>query len=156
MTTTSKAKTTMMQSFNPDLQIIFANGMNRETIEQLVDEHCDTVKTNTDLANKEIWFITNTVEDFLFTLELELKTPTRTAIVKRLIFLATLTPNWQQQLISPIKQGRRILCISEKALVRQTFQVFVWKYALYRELEKFWSQRKSSLLKSSQSKYFIN
>ena len=146
----------MMQSFNPDLQIIFANGMNRETIEQLVYEHCDLVKTNTDLANKEIWFITNNIEDFLFTFELELSTPTRTAINKRLIYLATLTPNWQRQLIGPVQQGRRILCISEKASVRHTFWIFVGKYALYRELEKFWSQRKLSVLKSSQSKYFIN
>ena len=146
----------MTELSKPDVQIVITNGMNRETIEQLVYEHCDLVKTNTDLANKEIWFITNNIEDFLFTFELDRKTPTRTAIVKRLIFLATLTPNWQQQLIGPIKRGRRILCISEKASVRQTFWVFVWKYALYRELEKFWSQRKSSVLKSSQSKYFIN
>ena len=141
-----------MELFKPDVQIIFANGMNRETIEQLVYEHCNAVKTNTDLANKEIWFITNTIEEFLFIFELKLSTAIGTPIVKRLIYLATLTPNWQQQLIGPIKQGRRILCISEKAAVRQTFWVFVWKYALYRELEKFWSQKKSSLLKSSQSK----
>lgn len=146
----------MTELSKPDVQIVITNGMNTQTIEQLVSEHCDTVKTNTDIANKEIWFITNNIEDFLFTFELELKTPTRTAIVKRLIFLATLNPNWQQQLISPIKRGHRILCIAEKASARQAFWVLVWKYALYRELEKLWSQRKLSVLKSSQSKYFIN
>jgi hypothetical protein len=146
----------MTELSKPDLQIIFTNGMNTQTIEQLVSEHCDSVKTNTDLANKEIWFIANNIEDFFFVFEFDLKTPTRTAINKRIIFLATLTPNWQKQLINPIKRGRRILCIANKASVRQAFWILVWKYALSRELEKFWSQRKSSVLKSSQSKYFIN
>ena len=146
----------MMELSKPDVQIIFANGMNPRTIEQLVSEHCNTVKTNTDLANREIWFIADNLEDFFFTLELDMKTPIETAIVKRIIFLATHTPNWQEQLINPIKRGRRVLCVAKKASVRQTFWVLVWKYALYRELEKFWSQRKSSVLKSSQSKYFIN
>ena len=146
----------MTELSKPDVQIIFTNGMNTQTIEQLVSEHCNTVKTNTDLANKDIWVITNTIEDFFFAYELDLKTPTGTAIVKRLIFLATLTPNWQKQLIDPIKRGRRVLCVAEKASVRQAFWVLVWKYALYKELEKFWWQRKSSVLKSNQSKYFIN
>ena len=146
----------MTELSKPDVQIVITNGMNTQTIEQLVDDHCDSVETNTDLANKEIWFITNNIEDFLFTFELDLKTPTRTAIVKRLIFLATFTPNWQKQLLDPIKRGHRILCIAEKASVRQAFWVLVWKYALSRELEKFWSQRKLSVLQSSQSKYFIN
>lgn len=145
-----------MELSKPDIQIIVTNGMNTQTIQQLVSEHCDSVETNTDLANREIWFIADNIEDFLFTFELKLETPTRTAINKRVIFLATLDPNWQQQLIDPVKRGRRILCISKKASVRQTFWVFVWKYALYRKLEKFWSQRKLSVLKSSQSKYFIN
>ena len=139
-----------------DVQIIFVNGMNPQTIEQHVSEHCDSVKTNSDLANKEIWFVADNIEDFLSTKKLKLKTPTGTPINKRLIYLATLTPNWQQQLIGRIKRGRRILCISEKAAVRQAFGIFVWKYTLYEKLEKFWSQRKSSLLKSSQSKHFIN
>jgi bisphosphoglycerate-dependent phosphoglycerate mutase len=130
--------------------------MNPQTIEQLVSEHCNSVKTNTDLANKEIWFIADNIEDFLFAFELNMKTPIKTEIVKRIIFLNTLTPNWQKQLINQIKRGRRILCIAEKASVRQTFWVLVWKYTLYRELETFWSRRKLFVLKSIHSKHLIN
>jgi bisphosphoglycerate-dependent phosphoglycerate mutase len=130
--------------------------MNPQTIEQLVSEHCNSVKTNTDLANKEIWFIADNIEDFLFAFELNMKTPIKTEIVKRIIFLNTLTPNWQKQLINQIKRGRRILCIAEKASVRQTFWVLVWKYTLYRELESFWSRRKLFVLKSIHSKHLIN
>lgn len=143
-----------MQLSKPDVQIIITSGMNPQTIEQLVSEHCNSVKTNTDLANKEIWFIADNIEDFLFAFELNMKTPIKTEIVKRIIFLNTLTPNWQKQLINHIKRGRRILCIAEKASVRQTFWVLVWKYTLYRELERFWSQRKLFVLKSSHSKHF--
>lgn len=145
-----------MQLSKSDVQIIVTSGMNPQTIEQLVSEHCGSVKTNTDLANKEIWFITNNIEEFFFALELNMKTPIKTAIVKRIIFLATLTPNWQRQLINHIKRGRRILCITEKASVRQTFWLLVWKYILYRELERFWLQRKLSVLKSNQNKHLIN
>jgi bisphosphoglycerate-dependent phosphoglycerate mutase len=130
--------------------------MNPQTIEQLVSEHCNSVKTNTDLANKEIWFIADNIEDFLFAFELNMKTPIKTEIVKRIIFLNSLTPNWQKQLINQIKRGRRILCIAEKASVRQTFWVLVWKYTLYRELESFWSRRKLFVLKSIHSKHLIN
>jgi hypothetical protein len=146
----------MMQLSKSDVQIIITNGMNNQTIKQFVSEHCDSVKTNTDLANKEIWFITDNIEDFFFAFELDMKTPTGIAIVKRLIFLATLTPNWQKQLLDPIKRGRRILCIAEKASVRQTFWVLVWKYSLYKALEKYWLQRKSSVLESIHSKHFID
>jgi hypothetical protein len=145
-----------MQLSKPDVQIIITSGMNPQTIEQLVSEHCNSVKTNTDLANKEIWFIADNIEDFLFAFELNMKTPIKTEIVKRIIFLNTLTPNWQKQLINQIKRGRRILCIAEKASVRQTFWVLVWKYTLYRELESFWSQRKLFVLKSIHSKHLIN
>ncbi|MCC5670322.1 hypothetical protein LC653_42705 [Nostoc sp. CHAB 5784] len=145
-----------MQLSKSDIQIIITSGMNPQTIEQLVSQHCDSVKTNTDLANKEIWFITDNIEDFLFAFELNMKTPIKTVIVKRIIFFATLTPNWQKQLINYIKRGRRILCIAEKASVRQTFWVLVWKYILYRELERFWSQRKLSVLKSSHSRHLVD
>lgn len=145
-----------MQLSKPDVQIIFMSGMNTQTIKQLVSELCDSVKTNTDLANKEIWLIADKIEDCLFAFELNMKTPINTAIVKRIIFLTTLTPNWQEQLINHIKRGRRLLCIAEKASVRQTFWVLVWKYILYRELERFWLQKKLSVLKSSHSKHLID
>lgn len=125
-------------------------------IQQFVSEHCDSVKTNTDLANKELWFITDNIEDFFSAFELDMKTPTGIAIVKRLIFLATLSPNWQKQLIDPIKRGRRILCIAEKAWVQQTFWMLIWRYSLYRTLEKFWLQRKLSMLESFYGKHFID
>lgn len=146
----------MMQLSKPDVQIILMSGMNTQTIKQLVSEHCDSVKTNTDLASKEIWFIADNIEDFFFAYELNMKTPIKTEIVKRIVFLTTLTPNWQKQLINHIKRGRRILCITEKASVRQTFWILVWQYTLYKELERFLSQRKLLLLKSSLRKRLIN
>jgi hypothetical protein len=127
----------MSPLLNSDLQIVLMDRMNPKTVEQVVSDHLQSVATNTDLANKEIWFVAQNIEDFIFAFESDMQTPTGTAINKRLIFLATPSPNWQEQLIHPIHRGRRILCITDNARVRRVFWVLVWQLQLKRQLDRW-------------------
>lgn len=128
-----------------DVLVIFPAGINPNLLETMISEHLKTVKTNTDITRKEIWFVCNKLEDFLQAYQRQWDTP----INKRVILIANAKPDFQK-MIKLIKSDRRLVCLGPLR-IRFTLWMLIASNQFKRKITDYLSHSLKALQKKTDS-----
>ena len=103
-----------------DVLVLFVDAIDSDLMKETIHEFLASVRTNTHLMKKEIYFITSNWTDFVLAWQFTLTTPTGTPINKRLIYVTELEPDWTA-IQKGLKRDQRIFVLTSNLRVWLAF-----------------------------------
>jgi hypothetical protein len=103
-----------------DVLVLFVDAIDSDLMKETIQEFLASVRTNTHLMKKEIYFITSNWTDFVLAWQFTLTTPTGTSINKRLIYVTELEPDWTV-IQKGLKRDQRIFVLTSNLRVWLAF-----------------------------------
>lgn len=103
-----------------DVLVLFVDAIDSDLMKETIHEFLASVRTNTHLMKKEIYFITSNWTDFVLAWQFTLTTPTGTSINKRLIYVTELEPDWTV-IQKGLKRDQRIFVLTSNLRVWLAF-----------------------------------
>lgn len=103
-----------------DVLVLFVDAIDSDLMKETIQEFLASVRTNTHLMKKEIYFITLNWTDFVLAWQFTLTTPTGTPINKRLIYVTELEPDWTV-IQKGLKRDQRIFVLTSNLRVWLAF-----------------------------------
>jgi hypothetical protein len=103
-----------------DVLVLFVDAIDSDLMKETIQEFLASVRTNTHLMKKEIYFITSNWTDFVLAWQFTLTTPTGTPINKRLIYVTELEPDWTV-IQKGLKRDQRIFVLTSNLRVWLAF-----------------------------------